>query len=134
MLVNSSMARQGSLFSLLHFLIMYKYFICFTADSAIPLEFGISGELGFHLNPYLWASSLIIWLSNSGPPSLKISSGISYFMKCFLISLTVQPGTGLVISVSLLFFAEYLLHCLEFVPHSRPEDCIKGASHVAINC
>ena len=64
-LVNSRMARQGSLFSLLHFLIMY--FICFTADSTIPLEFGISGELGFHLNLYLWASSLIILLSNSGP-------------------------------------------------------------------
>ena len=50
-LVNSSMARQGSLFSLLHFFMMH--FICFTADSAIPLEFGISGEQGFHLNPYL---------------------------------------------------------------------------------
>ena len=49
-LVNSSMARQGSLFSLLHFFMML--FICFTADSAIPLEFGISGEQGFHLNPY----------------------------------------------------------------------------------
>ena len=59
-LVNSSIARQGSLFSSLDFLIMY--FICFTADSAIPLEFGISGELGFHLNPYLLASSLIICL------------------------------------------------------------------------
>ena len=64
-LVNSSMARQGSLFSLIHFLLIY--FICFTADSAIPLEFGISDELGFHLNLYLWVSSLIIWLSNSAP-------------------------------------------------------------------
>ena len=33
-LVNSSMARQGSLFSLLHFFMMP--FICFTADSVIP--------------------------------------------------------------------------------------------------
>ena len=64
------------------------YFVCFTADSAIPLEFDISGELGFHLNPCLWASSLIIWLSNSGPPSLTISSRMPYLMKCFLISLT----------------------------------------------
>ena len=83
-LVNSRIARQGSLFSLLHFLIMY--FICFTADSAIPLEFGISGEQGFYLNPYLWACSLIIWLSNSGPPSLTTPSGMPYLMKCFFIS------------------------------------------------
>ena len=87
-LVNSSMARQGSLFSLLHFFMMH--FICFTADSAIPLEFGISGEQGFHLNPYLWANSLIILLSNSGPPSLTTSSGMPYLMKCFFISLIVQ--------------------------------------------
>ena len=85
-LVNSSMARQGSLFSLLHFFMMP--FICFTADSAIPLEFGISGEQGFHLDPYLWANSLIIFLSNSGPPSLT-TSGMPYHMKCFLISLNV---------------------------------------------
>ena len=58
MLVNSCIARQGSLNSLLHFFI--TYIICFTADSTILLEFGISGELGFHLNPYLIASSLII--------------------------------------------------------------------------
>ena len=77
-LVNSRIARQGSLFSLLYFFIMY--FICFTADSAIPLEFGISSELGFHMNPYLWASSLIIWLLNSGPPSLTTSSGMPYEM------------------------------------------------------
>ena len=53
-LVNSSMARQGLVFSLLNFLMIY--FICFTADS-VPLKFDISGELGFHLDPYLWASS-----------------------------------------------------------------------------
>ena len=67
------------------------FFICFTADSPIPLEFGVSGELGFHLNSYLWASSLIIWLSNSGPPSLTTFSGMPYLMKFFFISLTVQP-------------------------------------------
>ena len=87
-LVNSSMARQGSLFSLLHFFMMP--FICFTADSAIPLKFGISGEQGFHLNSYLWANSLIILLSNSGPQSLTTSSGMPYLMKCFLISLIVH--------------------------------------------
>ena len=87
-LENSSMARQGSLFSLLHFLIMY--FICFTIDFTVPLEFGTSGELGFHLNSYLWASSLIICLSNSGAPSLT-TSGMPYLMKRFLISLIVQP-------------------------------------------
>ena len=85
---NSTIAWHGSLFSLLHFLIMY--FICFTAYSAIQLGFGLSGELGFHLNPYLWASSLIIWLSNSRPPSLT-TSRLPYLMKCLLISLTVQP-------------------------------------------
>ena len=47
---NSSMVRQGLL---LHFLIMY--FICFTADFAIPLYFGIFGKLRFHLYLYLWA-------------------------------------------------------------------------------
>ena len=63
MLVNSCIA-------IVTFFIMY--FTYFIADSAIPFEFGISGELGFHLNPYLIANHSLFGCQIQGPHYLQL--------------------------------------------------------------